>query len=131
MRTLRAKITTSEALLVLLLSRINDPRDIALASKLPVEEVRDILEDLVSKGFVLSRKTGIFVKRVVYDLTSKGYNEALRIYAKIKQDMTLLGELLDSGRIEDARSIISVYSNVLWLLKILRLVDERILRELL
>ncbi len=128
---MRAKITTSDALLVLLLSRVNDLKDIALVTELPVEEVKDILEDLVSRGLVFSRKTGILVKRIIYDLTSKGYDEALRIYARIKQDMALLGELLDNGRIEDARSIISVYSNVLWLLKTLRLVDERILKELL
>ncbi len=128
---MKAKITTSDALLVLLLSRVNDLKDIALVTELPVEEVKDILEDLVSKGLVFSRKTGILVKRIIYDLTSKGYDEALRIYARIKQDMTLLGELLDNGRIEDARSIISIYSNVLWLLKTLRLIDERILKELL
>ncbi len=128
---MKAKITTSDALLVLLLSRVNDLKDIALVTELPVEEVKDILEDLASKGLVFSRKTGILVKRIIYDLTSKGYDEALRIYARIKQDMTLLGELLDNGRIEDARSIISIYSNVLWLLKTLRLIDERILKELL
>ena len=128
---MRVKITTSDALLVLLLSRINDLKDIALVTELPIEEIKDIMSDLASRGLVFSRKIGVIVKRITYDLTSKGYDEALRIYARIKQDMKLLGELLDNGRIEDARSIISAYSNVLWLLKALRLVDERILRELL
>ena len=128
---MRVKITTGDALLVLLLSRINDLKDIALVTELPIEEIKDIMNDLASRGLVFSRKIGVIVKRITYDLTSKGYDEALRIYARIKQDMKLLGELLDNGRIEDARSIISAYSNVLWLLKALRLVDERILRELL
>jgi len=128
---MKSKLTLGEALLVLLLSRVNDPRDMASISNLSVEEIQDVLEDLVEKGLVFPRKTGFIIKRVVYDLTSQGYDRALEIYAGIKNDMALIRELLDSNRIEEARMFMSRYSNVVWLLKILKLVDDDLFKAIL
>ncbi len=125
---MKNKLTLSEALLVLLLSKVNDPRDMALVSNLSVEEIQDVLKDLVEKGLVFSRKTGFIIKRVVYDLTSQGYDKALEIYASIRNDVALIKELLDNNRIEEARVFISRYSNVIWLLKTLKLVDDNLLK---
>ncbi len=128
---MRKRLTLSEALLVLLLSKINDPRDIALVSDLPIEEVQEELENLVRQGLVLSHRTGFIIKRIVYDLTSQGYDKALNIYAGIKNDIELIKELLSNNRINEAREIISRYSNIIWLLKTLRLLDEDLLRIIL
>ncbi len=123
------KLSLSEAFLVLLLSKINDPRDIALVSGLTQREVYEILEELVDEGLVLPRETGIIIKKTIYDLTSKGYDRALEIYARIKNDMLLVKELLSNNRVIEARELISRYSGVIWLLKILKLIDNETLRD--
>ena len=71
------------------------------------------------------------LKKTYYKLTSKGYNQALKLYARLKEDAETIKSLLNQGFRDELVLIASRYSDSMWVFRALNLLEDNIIRRVL
>lgn len=109
-------------------NRESTVENIADALREDVYEVDATLKYLEREGYVVRRTKGLIFKKIVYDLTAGGLEEAKKTYENLQNKAKQLENLIVNGNI-DTSQIPEEYVDILPLLVILSLIDDTLLLQ--
>ncbi|WP_338604147.1 MarR family transcriptional regulator [Sulfolobus tengchongensis] len=92
-------------------------------------EIEATLRYLEKDGLVIKRNKGLIFKKVVYDLTASGFEEAKKSYESLQQKAEQLQNMIRNGQI-DPTQIPEEYIDILPLLFMLSLLDMLLIGDL-